>query len=219
MLANYACHLIFVGVVAVLFVAGWWFSSAQVGRRALKKVRPTRVRDAREGERVKVVGDAKPSGETLSAPLSGRPCVAWQLRVWVEERRTGDLVNESQVREFYVDDETGRALVRTSAAKLALEEDGEGGMGTFQAASPELEAFCKARGIDTKSWVGLERELRYREAVVEVGETVAVMGVARWEVDPGSIAKEGYRDGEKRLVVEAPRDGAVVISDIPDARS
>ena len=65
---------------------------------------------------------------------------------------------------------------------------------------------------------GFNRTLRYREAVFEEGEEVAVLGRARWEMDPDPKAEgSGYRGGAKRLVIEAPEtEGPLLASDDPN---
>lgn len=213
------------GIIATLVAAfsihQWWNSPRQVARRALRTVTRTTIRDAKDGARVKVVGAARSAGAQLVAPFTQRPCFIWQIVVQ-EYRSSGrsgswhDLVNESEERDFDVEDATGRAAVKVTTVRLALVEDGTGSAGTFQDASPELARFCAERGIETTGWFGMNKSIRYREAVLEEGETVAVMGVARWESDPSVNPEGGYRSVGKRLVLDAPDDDALVISDMPD---
>src|SRR5262249_14755217 len=50
-------------------------------RRALGAVPRAAIRDAREGRPVRVAGRVVAAGEALLAPLTGRACVYWQVRV------------------------------------------------------------------------------------------------------------------------------------------
>jgi len=62
----------------------WWFSADQVARRALAPTPHCSIDEAEEGQVVRIVGRVEPQA-TLEAPLTGRRCVAW--RVKVEEKR------------------------------------------------------------------------------------------------------------------------------------
>jgi len=74
------------------------------------------------------------------------------------------------------------------------------------------------RGHSSEAWV-FNKTMRYREAVVMLGETVAVVGTGRWEHDPEGTTKagSGYRDAElpMPLVLDAPDAGPLLLSDQP----
>ncbi len=206
--------------VSVSAAAGlsWWFSTEQVTRRALGKVRPTRIRDVKDGEIVKLVGRAGLLRESLKAPISERACLAWSVEIQVrrgsgKNRRWRAVHDACDVRPFALEDETGTAHVDVSNARMVLSADHRAAHGGgWSDGSDELLAYCGEQGLDTSTFFGGSVPVRSREGVIDLGETIAVMGVARWEDDP-STEGDGYRSVGKRLVLVAPADAPLLLSD------
>ncbi|MBX3274002.1 MAG: hypothetical protein KF729_27300 [Sandaracinaceae bacterium] len=219
-----------VALVAAVVVAialgtflAWYFSADQRLKRRMRATPQRAIADVVEGERVRIVGRVR-GDATIAAPLSGRPCVYYRVVV-EEQRRRGKssywatLVDEERGVEFLVEDGAGVARVPVGHVQAVLEGDARGNSGFLRDPTPELEAFLAARGHATTGWV-FNKTIRYREGVAEPGERVAVVGTGRWERDPEASAKagEGYREATmpKRLVLEAPSDGPLLLSDETD---
>lgn len=190
----------------------WYFSPYRRNLRAIRAARRVRVADAPAGELVRIDGTVIATGATLSAPLSGRACVHFELLV--ERRvRTGKnshwraLLRERDTRDFAVEDEGGgRALVEITSLETSLVQDHHRRSGTLNDATPELEALLARHGHSSTNFLGLNETIRYREAVLEPGEPIAIVGWAAWEDDPTPGALDpagGYRSGarKKRLVL------------------
>lgn len=201
----------------------WYFSSDQKARRAMKAVPKLPAARVENGQVARVVGHARPE-QTVSAPLSGRACAYW--RIVVEEQRGGGknrhwvtIIDEHDGVDFLLESGDDRVLVKTSYVQCVLEKDGKFSSGFLNDASPELEAFLSERGHTSQGLV-FNKGMRYREGVVEPGELVAVVGVGRWERDPDESASAGagYRDAHvpQRLVMDAPEDGPLLLSDEPE---
>ncbi|MGE0788330.1 MAG: hypothetical protein AB7S26_21835 [Sandaracinaceae bacterium] len=207
-----------VAVVGTIAGIAWWFSPDQRAKRAMKSVARTTIKDAPDGEKVRVTGRVE-CDAPLYAPLSGRACAAW--RVIVREKRgkhTYTLVDDSEVTAFRLVDGDDRAHVDESYVKVVLDEDASGSTGLFGEPPPELVDFLADRGHSTQGFF-LSKTLWYREGVAEIDETVAVMGLARWEADPEKRAQAaGYRtvSQPERLVLCAPDDGPLLMSDHHD---
>jgi hypothetical protein len=90
----------------------------------------------------------------------------------------GTIVRDASGRDFVVRDGGTAALVRTSAAEIAVHKDENYAAGVLQAPTPELEALLEQHGQKATTMLGLSRKLRFREGVLEAGEHVAVCGVA-----------------------------------------
>lgn len=212
--------LLVVAVVLVALVLSWWFSEAAKIRRALRAARRVPIAEVREGEVVRVTGRVRGVSELLRAPLSGRPCVFFE--VTVEEYRSSGksgrwvrILREQEAMDFLVEDGTGKALVRADGMRVLAQRDHEQSSGTFNDATPELEAFLARHGEKSTGWI-FNRRLRYREGIFEPGETVTVLGEAHWEQDPDpETAGTGYRDVPKRLVLRPRPQGPVIASDEP----
>lgn len=211
-------------LVGVILLVRWWFSTDQKARRAMRALPVRRFDDVLPGEKVRIVGEVE-ALRAIAAPLSGRACVYW--RVHVEEyRRSGKngrwhtIVDEHEGVDFLVRDGDQKALVKTSFVHPVLERDGSWSSGVLNEASPALKAFLAERGHSTEGWI-FNKNMRYREGVAEPGEEVAVVGIARRERDPDEQARpDGYREVAmpERLVMDAPEDGPLLLSDEPSMR-
>ncbi|MFK7985611.1 MAG: hypothetical protein AB8I08_06230 [Sandaracinaceae bacterium] len=224
-------HVLFILFIPVAVFGAvflfWYFSADQRAKRAIRAVALSRISEAGDGERVRVVGQIELEAPVTS-PLSGRKCAYW--RVLVEERRNSGknntwrtLIDEHDGVDFLLRDPTGLAVVEAMHVTAVLEKDGTGGSGFLRDPSPQLEAFLAERGHDTKGWF-FNKTIRYYEGVAEPGELIAVVGVAKWERDPDASTRagEGYREAHvpKRLRIRAPEDGtALLLSDQSDALS
>lgn len=203
-----------VGVFGAVGVGGWYFSEHQRRLRELREVDVIKIADVVAGDVVRIVGVLRHEGELLRAPLSGRACVHFDVRVselvsrgkhssWVER------FSEIGSRPFVIEDESGRALVETTRFVCAIVRDANRRSGTFQDATPEMEALLSRHAMDSTGFLGLNRSLRYEEGVLEPGERVTVLGRARWEDDPDRVEADrgrgGYRTSarRRRLVIEA----------------
>lgn len=217
--------VLMLGVVVVVLavaVALWWFSADQVARRAMLQTPRSAIADAQDGQVVRVVGVVEAEA-TVEAPISGRPCVAWRVKVEEKQRsnngtRWDTVIDDHDEVAFSVVEGDARALVRPLRVHAVLEQDGHATSGFLDDATPRLEAFLAARGRSSTGLV-FNRTMRYREGVVEPGELVAVVATARWERDPdrGPRAGDGYRDAKlpQRLVLEAPPGEDLLVSDEP----
>lgn len=114
---------------------------------------------------------------------------------------------------FWVEDESGRALVEADVMpQVAMVVDAHFDSGFLGDPEAHIRAWMMSRGIETKG-ILFNKTLRYREGVLEGGETVAVLGEAHWERDPDPEAQHGYRMRAKKLVLRAPADGRLLLSD------
>ncbi len=160
---------------------------------------------------------------TITAPFSGRPSVF--VRVLIEEYRqrgkSGTWVtifNESTAREFYVEDGSGeRARIDPAGARFVLDRQKIASSGTLKDPPPAFAQFLAAHGLESTSWLGFNKSLRYEEELVAVGDSVYALGPSRRE--PGPPALNGYRTGATtQLVLESmgTGDGELLVSNKPE---
>lgn len=155
-----------------------------VGRMVLRTVAPRRGAMAGasvvaiewfpDGEVGRVLGVAAALGPPLVAPLTGRPCVGYQLEVVSsDDDDRAVLVREAAWRPFEVADPTGRALVRCDGDDAVLDLPTvitSSGLGDD--AEDAERAILARHGHHAGS-----RALSYRERAIVVGELVSVRGV------------------------------------------
>ncbi len=166
-------------------------------------------------------GRALPAGEPLVSPFGGRPCVAFRVvrlrrkhergtdnndfdRVWVVD-------DEAEwAPDFYLDDGTGRALVRPRGDVRFDVVTTEPDDGAFA----HVEAFRRRHGHDRATFfAGFHDNVRYRETIVEVGQAVLVAGAASLAPRGGEgDERAGYRDGSRRIEI-GPGDAPLYVGD------
>ncbi len=168
----------------------------------------------RAGDQARVVGRVELGESPLTAPLSGRRCCHYELRV-------GSLAQGSHLephverasQPFFLRDETGRVAIDPRNALLdtvldlrfvAEELDVETRF--------ELERVLHASGDPSKLALLEQREqLYFVEGAFEEGELLSAFGRAAPSERGG--AGLGYRDRAPTLALEAPRGGPLYLSD------
>jgi hypothetical protein len=216
-----AVLLIAIIVIAVVAAAVFFNEEARI-KRALRKTPRASIAQVADGADAKITGTVEIVGDSLAAPLTGRRCVYFE--VTVEEYRSSGksgswrtIIREKQGVPFRVRDATGKAMVNLGAARMAVVKDAHFRSGTFNDATPELEAFLERYGKKSTGFLGFNRKLRYKEGALEAGEEVAVAGRGMWEPDPDPEpgAAGGYRDAPRRLVMTGGRNLPLLVSDDP----
>jgi hypothetical protein len=206
--------------VAIVAASLVWNEKARI-RRQLRAAPRVAIADLDEGRTGRVVGRVG-EGDTVQAPFTGRSCVFYEATV--EEYRSGgksgswrQIAREATGVPFVLEDGTGRAIVDPTGARVAVEIDMTTRSGTFDDATPAEARFLGKHGLRATGWV-FNRSLRYREGVIEVGETIAVMGQGVREPDPAAVGKVGgYRSGPPtRLRLGGSSRHPVLLSDAPD---
>lgn len=206
--------------VAVVAASLVWNEKAKI-RRELRGAPRVDIGELREGRTGRVVGRVG-EGETLRAPFTSRSCVFYEATVeeYRSSGKTGSwrqVVREAVGVPFVLDDGTGRAIIDPSGARVAVDLDMTTRSGTFDDATPVEEEFLTRHGLRSTGWV-FNKSLRYREGVIEVGETIAVMGQGVREPDPDAVGKVGgYRSGPPtRLRLGGSARHPILLSDAPD---
>jgi hypothetical protein len=200
-------NLAFGLVLLTLMALGWYFRADAVTRRRLKAVPSGTSADATDGALLRVTGVIQPGEAQLEAPFSGTACV-W-YRATADEHETNaessyhrTIVTEEKGVDFVLRDAAGDVRVRMAGAKVASVPNAKLRSGTFHDATTTQEDFLRRNGQQSTGLLGLNRNLRYTERALEVGETITVLGRVRRE--RGSV------------VLEADGDNGILLSD--DAR-
>ncbi|MFK8001794.1 MAG: hypothetical protein AB8H86_19520 [Polyangiales bacterium] len=201
-----------VALITLLVTIGVGVAWLQPDRKHKRRMRrfplAATIADAATNTDVRVSGTlAYADGATpLTAPFSRRECVAWRVIVVAGEGKNWqEILREEEAVDFILQDESGRARVDGSFLTLALHHDVPNERRIFEPASPELLAFCEARGIETS-----RRSLRMHEGTLVLGEVVTVCGQGRFENDPNG---EGYRGGKTVLRVGPLASGELLVTD------
>jgi len=178
--------------VAALYYGGrqlrdWW---------ALRGTDVDGLHEAAAGGPVALEGTARPVGDPLAAPFTGRDCVAHDVEI--EEYRYDDdgsnwhTVHTGTVAEpFLLSTTGGEALVAADAAGFDVDvADEERRLESDDGDPPpeRVRAYVEAADVDPAEGWSLDTPLgdlsggdrrRYTERILAVGETAAVSGTAR----------------------------------------
>ncbi len=202
---------LFIGAIAIVaigvtaFVISRIFNKDAVVQRGLWKLPATPIKDVVEGARIKIKGRLAYQGDPIAAPLTGRKCAYYALRVEVTTPNQAwvPLVTEEKGGDFVLEDGTGKAIVRFANDKVVATHDAGMHSRAPEGKHIDLDGFLAGRGHSKASLEG--KELRCFEGVLEEGEIVAVAAVGTWE---GS--------GDARvLILRAPAGDTMLISDAP----
>ncbi|MBV8756188.1 MAG: hypothetical protein JO257_02865 [Deltaproteobacteria bacterium] len=213
--------LLIFGGIAVFVTLAWYFSESAKIKRELKSAPRMSLRELPESKRARVVGAAQPLERTLEAPLTGRTCMYYVVTV-EQHHSTGrssywkQIIKEEAGVPFVLDDGTGRAIVDPRSARVALDVDGKGDSGTFDEPNERETAFLQRHGTTGQGWI-FNKRLRYREAIIELGERVAILGEGVREPDPDAPPADAYRgDQPTRVRMTSSARFPLLISDSPD---
>lgn len=212
--------IVIILIVCVIGVVSWYFGATQRLKRQLKGAKPWSLNELPEDTHGRVIGQARAIGEHLAGPLTGRTCV-YYIAIVEEQRSTGrssywrTVASETRGVPFMIEDGTGRAIIDPNGAQVALDFDGNSKSGTFNKADPVQEAFLARHGQNSEGWV-FNKTLRYREAMIEIGETISVLGSGTREPDPHAAPEAAYRGAPPtRLRLTSSPRFPLIISDDP----
>lgn len=201
-------HIILAVVVTFLVTTtiAWLLTRERRTRQALEGAPIVKIRDVRPGATVRVTGKLVLGSSTLEAPFSRRVCAHYD--VVVEERFVEDwrdawetLAHETGSCAFFIEDETGKIEVDTTRFEGIVVRDHHKAKGDLDL--ERARAFLAKHGQKTDIAPG--HPLRYREGVLEAGETVTVLGRVR---------EEPTRDGKRMVLGDGQR--LVRASDDPE---
>jgi hypothetical protein len=202
-------------VVVIVIILVSFFSRKAVVSRKLKKAPLRRIADFKNGEVAKIVGTVEFVDAPLEAPLSGRKCVWYYIHI---EKQTSNgkggswnsIIKENQRACFVLREGNTVAFIDTDNIKSYIVEDDKYKSGTFNDATQALENYLNRHGHKSENWLGLNKNLRYSEGVLEENEQVAVLGEGHWRKAETVGLPRHYG---QVLVITAPLDSSVYLSD------
>jgi hypothetical protein len=169
------------------------------------------IAELETGELVVVVGTVRCFAEpTLTAPLSGRRCAYYRTKLYEKDEQS--VLHETGSQNFFVSDDSGEALVKVAEPEVVLAMDAHLSKGIFQPFGDQAQRFLEKHGLKSQKW-WFERDIRFEEGLIEPGERIAVEGRAR-PARGGAATFGGYREGSTRMLIEAPQDGRLRLTDI-----
>jgi hypothetical protein len=186
---------VIVGLAIALLVVLKIFSAENRFKRQLAATPRTPIGQAGGGT-IKIAGQLGYAYAPLTAPLSGRACAVYQVRV---EERQGNkwvlVIHEIQGQPFFLYDGTGRAMVAYDPQTgIVIKKDVELASQTLSNPTPAMHALLARYNVQPTRIFGLNKAIKYYEGVLEQGEVVTVHGAAfrEPEPDPAAAAAAGF---------------------------
>lgn len=199
------------GVIGGISALGWWIQSDWKLTRLLAHTPRVQLADLQEGTFGRVVGRAEQLDDVLIAPITGRRCVYWRVRVLDAMKVEQEIINEERGIPFVVDDGSARAVVDPAGAIIGMNEDGRDEAGWQKVTNtPEHKFLAHHTGAARDV-----NNLHFREGIIEVGETIAILGTVAREREPDAA----YRGAPPPpLRMTSWRGRPMMISDRPEAK-
>jgi len=183
--------VIAVAALAIVLAIAWFVGERRI-KRTIASAPHRAIAALSDGAVARVAGKVVlASAETIRAPLSGRACVFYEIRVqeWMQQTHGywRETVHELRGVPFTLEDDSGRVQIDPAGARAELETDKSTRSGPMDDATPVEEAFLERHHLSSKGFFA-NKQIRYRECAVEVGDTIAVTGTAAREGDALCIA-------------------------------
>jgi hypothetical protein len=187
----------------------FWARRARVKRAVAR--RPAALGPVAEGVSIRATGGVRATEGLLQAPITGRSCVAYHLRVGSgRDRVMFTLFERRDARTFSVADASGPVVVDMSTPfVLALANDISEVKGPKRDA---LFALIESYGISTRTWLGLRRGFWFNESALAEGQNVSVAGISVHEVHPDG-QRPDPRAAPERLVLRGTDEQPLLVSD------
>lgn len=187
-------------------------------RNTLRKAPFKRIGLVEDGQTVTIAGNVVLYKRFMEAPLSSRKCVYYHATVarkkssgknsskWITE------IDEAASVNFLIDDGRNLALVDANAIEGFLEMDEHYKSGMFKDTTPVMERFLNKYQIKSKTFLGSNKRLRYKEGALEEHEYCIVCGTCFW-----ANAKDYDISGHNEiLVIKASDEQPVFVTDVKD---
>jgi hypothetical protein len=163
--------------------------------------------DAIDGQVAKLVGTVEAGAPLLESPVTGQPCVAFEIIVTYGPMT---MRREHSAVDFSLRDDSGVARIPVAGATMALWSDRSWDL-PMDEPPPRLAAYLGNR-LPRSSPYFQQIKMTVIERVLRVRDRAAVMGLVRHEPDPEAAA---YRDTPpSRVVVQAAGRVPLLISNV-----
>jgi hypothetical protein len=222
---SFLIPIIIICTVAIIGIGAYYFSTKQRIIRILSKLPIKQIGSLRNHDFSRFSGKALHVKEPLIAPFSKRRCVFYVIKI--EKKKSNGknsywetIVKDEKIQEFFLEKNGDFAIVKPSLNPKNyisyLVVDKKAKSGTFNTPTPELKDLLKNYNIDSESFFGFNKSLRYSEAIIEIGEQITVAGISKWKSLKEPIKGYSY---SKIAQLESSDKQKLIITDLPSLKS
>ncbi|WP_417601330.1 hypothetical protein [Owenweeksia hongkongensis] len=213
--------MFFILVIACLLgimIYNFFFSKRARINRKLKKAPSRKISEFKDGEVAKIVGEVFPIGEQLLAPLSKRECSYYY--VLIEQKKSSGknsywrtIIENEVSHKFLIKEGEHYALINDTRVMSNIVIDKEYSSGLLNDATMQLESYLKKHNHESENFFGFNKQLRYKEGILETNERVSVLGQGQWK---SAEELELPLEYGNILVLTAADDEHIYLSDNPE---
>jgi hypothetical protein len=217
--------IICISTIILIGIFSYYFSSKQKVIRILSKLPMQRIGSLKTNEFSKITGKALHIKKPLIAPFSKRKCIFYCIKI-EQKKKSGKhstwrtLIKEEKVQEFFIEKGGDYVVVKPSQNPKNylsyLVIDSKTSSGTFNDASLKFEKLLEHYNIKSTGFLGLNKQLRYAEAIIEIGEEITVAGIVKWKTLHEKIEGFNY---SKIAELESSAQQKIIITDLPNIKS
>ena len=196
-------------VVAVVIMAyALWLQARRRARRLLGRLANTPIAEIKNGEWAKITGVVSIRAPLLTSPIAERECIGFRLDVERVDGTHSTVFERQACGAFTIADDTGQLHVD---GPFLLGLDAQGDWSTMR---PRLLALLDAAGVPTLQLASC-RGFAFREALLQPGHWVSVLGLAFLEPDPAAPAA-GFRSPSLVMGMRGSASQPIVVTDVGD---
>lgn len=210
--------IIVVVVIGISILVSQIFSKKAIIKRKLKKAPYKKLSQFKDGDIAIIIGKVEFAEQPLTAPLSGRKCAYYHVKV--EERKSSGknshwetVIDHDDSIKYLIREDKQYAIIDDYHQKSYIVHDKNFSSGFLNDASPELERFLNEWQYESEGFLGFNKSLKYKEGVLEKNEEVAVLGKGTWV----NASEFGLPEElGKILAIKGIDQSYVYLSDDPD---
>lgn len=222
---SFILPLVFFTIILIIGITSYYFSSKQKVIRVLSNLPKKRIGSLRTNEFSKITGKAKALQNPLIAPYSRRKCLFYTIKI--EQRiksgkssRWKTIVNDEKIQDFLIEAGGDYVIVKPNQNPKNylsyLVVDSKTSSGTFNDASIKFDNLLQQYNIKSTGFLGLNKQLRYTEAIIEIGEQITVAGIVNHTAINQEI--EGY-SYSKIVELRSSDQQKLIITDLKNIRA
>lgn len=207
-------------IFGTIFFCIYYFNKKQKIIRTLKKLPLRNIGSLQNGKLSKITGKALHITTPLIAPLSKRKCVFYTIKIEQKKSRGKNsywdtIINEEEIQDFFIEKNSDYVIInpvkhpKNYISYLVV--DKKTSSGTFNDASIDFENLLKNYNLESTGFLGFNKNLRYSEAIIEIGEEITVTGIANWKSLSEPIDGYSY---SKIATLEHSEKQKIIITDL-----
>ena len=193
------------------------------GGRQILKAADYSISEFPDHEPGKITGRLRAANSHIQAPLTGRRCALYRLLFQTDSSEyPGDFerINFCEVSEsvpFWIEDNSGRALVFPEGAQVEIRFDHEETKHAGQKVDPARQQLLQTHALVDSQWIR-DTRIHSSEAILVEGKRVTVYGYGFREIDrEGQAHVTGYRGTTPmRLTFRMHKKHPLLLSAIDD---